>query len=247
MGYPIQVNNTTEAIVFLMVSSVDHITGVPGIVPVVTISKNGGAFAVPLGGIAEIGNGLYRVEPNATDANTIGPLVVHATGAGCDPTDDMFDVTPVLLAAPGAGGIVIGTYGGDPSASDLDWIRFTIQDTGPAYSGEQWYWADTEIIGILTTVATATEAAGTVLLAWARRIAHNPDFQIGRFSENWAAAAQMLQEKGNALLQSVAVTGIGAFVGGVSTTDKSTRYDNTNRTRGAFRRGQFDHPDAGWG
>jgi len=246
VGYPVQVNNTSESLMFLMVDSTDHITGMAGVVPVVTLSKNGAAFAVPVGAVTEVGDGWYRVAPNATDANTVGPLVLHATALGCDPTDETFDIQSVPLAAPGAGGVVIGTYGGDPSASALDWIRFTIQDTGPSFSGEQWYWGDTEIIGILSTVANATVAAGEILLAWARRIGHNPDFRIGRFSENWNAAARLMEEKGKELLQSAAASGIGAFVGGTSVSDKSARSGNADRTKGAFRRGRFDNPGAGW-
>ncbi|HUT62194.1 MAG TPA: hypothetical protein VNA25_30510 [Phycisphaerae bacterium] len=138
------------------------------------------------------------------------------------------------------------SYSGNPAASDLDWIRFTIQDTGPAYSGEPWYIHDSEISGILAGATNATQAAGLVLLAWARRIAHSPNFRIGRFSEDWNAAAATMQEKAEKILASAAAAGIGAFVGGISVSDKATRSLDTDRTKSSFRRGQFDNPDAGW-
>jgi hypothetical protein len=72
---------------FLLVLSSDHITGATGLTPTVTISKNGGAFAAPSGAVTEIGNGWYKLAANATDSNTLGPLVLHASGTGTDPTD----------------------------------------------------------------------------------------------------------------------------------------------------------------
>jgi hypothetical protein len=75
-----------------MVLSSDHITGATGKSPTVTISKNGGAFAAPSGTVSEIGQGLYALAANALDANTLGPLLLHATAASCDPRDDTFDV-----------------------------------------------------------------------------------------------------------------------------------------------------------
>jgi hypothetical protein len=87
MEYPIQQGQTTVPLVFLLISTTDHITGLTGASPAVTISKNGAAFAVPAGAVTEIGNGWYKVAPNATDAGTLGPLALHATAAGADPCD----------------------------------------------------------------------------------------------------------------------------------------------------------------
>lgn len=75
-----------------MVLSSDHITGATGKTPTVTIAKNTGTYAAPAGAVTEVGNGFYQIAPNSTDANTLGPLLVHATASGCDPCDDQFDV-----------------------------------------------------------------------------------------------------------------------------------------------------------
>lgn len=89
-------SSTQEAIVFgPMVSSSDHITAVTGISPTVTISKNGGSFASPSGAVTEVGNGFYKIAGNATDTNTLGPLIVHATGTGADVFDERFQVVAV--------------------------------------------------------------------------------------------------------------------------------------------------------
>jgi hypothetical protein len=42
--------------------------------------------------VTEIGSGWYKVAGHATDAGTLGPLLLHATGTGADPCDDRFEV-----------------------------------------------------------------------------------------------------------------------------------------------------------
>jgi hypothetical protein len=114
MGYPISQYNTVEKLVFLMVNATGHIAGLPGLVPgvslTVTISKNGAPFAAPAGVVTEIGSGWYQVAASAVDANTVGPLLLHATGTGADPTDETFDVqpafAPLVPGVPGIGGPV---------------------------------------------------------------------------------------------------------------------------------------------
>lgn len=90
MSYPVQVATTRDPLVFLMVLSSDHITGATGLSPTVTLCKVGGAFAAPAGAVTEIANGYYQVAGNATDNNTLGPLLLHATAATADPTDKEF-------------------------------------------------------------------------------------------------------------------------------------------------------------
>lgn len=97
MGYPVQKSSTTLPIVFgPVVLSSDHLSPATGLVAgtslTVTISKNGAAFAAPAGAITEVGNGFYQIAANATDNATLGPIVVHATGTGADPFDDVFSV-----------------------------------------------------------------------------------------------------------------------------------------------------------
>jgi hypothetical protein len=72
---------------FLLVSSTDHLAGLTGAAPAVTISKAGAAFAAAAGAVAELANGWYRVAFTAADTNTLGDLACHATAAGADPSD----------------------------------------------------------------------------------------------------------------------------------------------------------------
>ena len=92
MGYLLKKSSTTRPILFLLVSASDHITGLTGATPTVTISKAGASFASPSGTVTEIANGWYQVAANATDTNTNGPLLLHATATGSDPLDDRFEV-----------------------------------------------------------------------------------------------------------------------------------------------------------
>ncbi len=92
MGYHLKQASTAQPLVFMLISSVDHITGLTLASPTVTIRKVGGNFGTPAGAVTEIANGWYQVAGNATDTATLGPLLLHATATNADPTDDRFDV-----------------------------------------------------------------------------------------------------------------------------------------------------------
>lgn len=87
MAYDILQSSTQAALLFYLVQSSDHITGLTGASPTVTLSKNGAAFASPSGAVTEISSGWYKVAGNATDTGTLGPLALHATAASADPCD----------------------------------------------------------------------------------------------------------------------------------------------------------------
>lgn len=82
-----QQSSTNYPMVFFLTDAVDHTTGKTGLTPVVTLSKNGGTFAAAVGAVSELGSGWYVLDGNATDRNTLGPLIVHAEGTGADPAD----------------------------------------------------------------------------------------------------------------------------------------------------------------
>ena len=102
----IKQSTSSRAIPFFMVSSTDHIAGKTGITPSVTISKNGGTFAAPAGAVSEVANGWYKIAGNATDSNTVGAFLVHATGTGADP----FDIThEVVVCDIDSATVTVGT------------------------------------------------------------------------------------------------------------------------------------------
>lgn len=98
MSYEIQQSTTAYPLVFFLAQSADHITGLTGATPTVTIRKVGGSFASPSGAVTEIANGWYQVAGNATDSNTLGPLLLHATATSADPTDMVYSVVKWDLA-----------------------------------------------------------------------------------------------------------------------------------------------------
>lgn len=112
MGYPVQIGNTLLPLRFNLILSNDHITGATGKTPTVTIDKNDGlGFVSPIGAVSELGNGIYQVAANASDASIIGPISLHATASGCDPSDETFLVvaySPSLIP-----------YGLTPSSSTI--------------------------------------------------------------------------------------------------------------------------------
>ena len=92
MPHELTQSQSAEPIVFLMIDSTLHIAGKTTLAPTVTISKNGAGFFAPAGAVTEIGAGWYKIAGNATDTNTLGPLIVHADAAGADPVDMLFQV-----------------------------------------------------------------------------------------------------------------------------------------------------------
>ena len=118
-GYEIPHNSSSWPLVFLLISEVDHITGLTGASPVVQISKCGTAFAAPDGAISEIGNGWYQVAGNAGDTSLLGPLVLHATANGADPTDWLYPIVTVDAYSTTSFGLVTTAgYAGRPGSSD---------------------------------------------------------------------------------------------------------------------------------
>ncbi len=87
--------DTTRVLSFLLVSSTDKTTPITGISPTVTLSKNGGTFNSCTGTVSEVANGWYKLVPSVADVNTLGSLVLHATGTGADPTDVEFDMIAI--------------------------------------------------------------------------------------------------------------------------------------------------------
>src|SRR5581483_5493550 len=92
MSYQIKQSTTAYPLVFFMTDSSDHISPKTGLTTTVTLSKAGGSFASPSGSVSEIGSGWYKVAGNATDSDTLGPLLLHATATGADPTDMLYEV-----------------------------------------------------------------------------------------------------------------------------------------------------------
>lgn len=92
MSYDIYKDTADVPLLFLMVLTTDGTSPATGLSPTVTLSKNGAAFGAPSGAVTELSAGWYKVAANATDSNTFGALLLHATGTGADNTDVQYFV-----------------------------------------------------------------------------------------------------------------------------------------------------------
>lgn len=92
--YELQQSSSGSVLTFLMVLTSDHVSPATGLTPGVTLCKNGASFGSPSSTLSEIGSGWYKLDGTGlvTDTNTLGPLILHATGSGADPTDDRYFV-----------------------------------------------------------------------------------------------------------------------------------------------------------
>lgn len=176
-GYEVQQSSTSYPLVFLLISSTDHISPVTGATPTVVISKGGGAFAAPSGAVTEIGDGWYHVAGNATDTGSLGPLILHATATGADPTDMLFAVVAVnpqsgtnygLSALPAANP---GALGGLPTANaagnvgaDLRTILGTASAGAAGFVGIDWAHVNspTTAVALSNTTISTSQAIASV-------------------------------------------------------------------------------------
>lgn len=78
---------TGKNVMVLLINAADHISGMTGLTPAVSISKNGGAFATITPATTDRGNGWYNLALTALHTDTLGDLVLHVVGTGSDPTD----------------------------------------------------------------------------------------------------------------------------------------------------------------
>ena len=176
MGYPIKNGNTTRNLVFLMIDSTDHISGKTGLTPTVKISKNGAAGVSPSGAVSAVDAtnmpGWYQLAANATDANTGGALILHATATGADPCDEQFQVVAydpdALATQTGDSYARLGAPAGASVSADVAAVKASVgtpQQAGSAVSLPSS--ASINITGNITgnlsgSVGSVTGAVGSV-------------------------------------------------------------------------------------
>lgn len=184
MSYLLKQSQTARPLLFLMVDTADHISAKTGLSPTVTISKNGATFASPAGAVTELANGWYKVAGNATDTGTLGPLVLHATGSGADPSDIEFEVvafdpedvvrlglTALPNVAAGAnGGLPTGDAGGRTTvgaiaANAITATAINADAITAAKIADGAIDAATFAAGAIDAAAIATDAIGSAALA----------------------------------------------------------------------------------
>ena len=85
---------------FLLISSADHRSPLPGQTPTVQISQDGSDFAAPSGTVTEVGFGAFELAGSIADSEVVGPVILHAEAPGADPTDTRYDVVMASGAVP---------------------------------------------------------------------------------------------------------------------------------------------------
>jgi hypothetical protein len=102
-----------------LVATADQ-TNVTGIVPVVTLSKAGGAFAAMAGAITELTFGWYKIVLAAADCDTIGVLAIRVTGTGADDANGGLEVEAldVNAASVAVGSVAAGAINAAALAAD---------------------------------------------------------------------------------------------------------------------------------
>ena len=112
---------------FLMVLASDHVTPATGLVPVVTISKAGGAFGGAAGAVSEVSSGWYKVAYTTADTGTVGDLAFHAAVATADNTDFVDQVADATVATLGVNVVNINGV----AATAVTTVNANIGETQP--------------------------------------------------------------------------------------------------------------------
>lgn len=144
MSYLHKQSDTTKAIYFDMISSTDKTTGITGLSPTVTLSKNGGSFASCTGTVSEIGLGTYKLVPSAADVGTLGAMRLRATGTGADQYEREIIVVsfdPYNASNLGLGDITTNATPGQPYGLRIN---------------DQNYSALTNVIAVMTSITGGT-------------------------------------------------------------------------------------------
>lgn len=132
-------------------------------------------------------------------------------------------------------------YGGDPSASDKDYVRFLIGDTIPADELLQ----DEEINAVLVVQPNVYLASAICCEAIAGKFSRLADTTVGKTSLSYSQKAKAYLELAKRLriqyrLQFKAVP----YAGGISKNDKKIDEDNSDRVKPFFERDLFTNKDS---
>lgn len=120
-------NGSTPTITFLMVDATDRSTAEESLdpVPVVYISKAGGAFAATTNAATEISAGWYTVALTAAETGTDGELALYATAGGAATWREKHQVYTSLSVALASGETVTLAAAQFAKIADNVWRRHT--------------------------------------------------------------------------------------------------------------------------
>lgn len=132
------------------------------------------------------------------------------------------------------------SYSGDPSSSDLDAVRFLVQDTDTTdqlVQDEEITWALTQGGGIYSAAALV---AGTIAAQFARAADKET---VGKVSVSYTKRAEYYFKLEDDLKKKAATQDLPLpYAGGISVSDMETVVSNEDRVKPNFRIGQTDNP-----
>ncbi len=130
------------------------------------------------------------------------------------------------------------TYSGNPSASDLDALRFTLGDTD---SGSQQA-SDEELLYLINAYGSIRNAAIAACDALsAKAVQGGIDKKVGDLHISGSQLSGNYQNLRARLVRNAALTAT-PKAGGISVADKTANVENSDNTSPSFYRGQFDQP-----
>ncbi len=132
-------------------------------------------------------------------------------------------------------------YSPSDPPTDLDRVRLEIGDIGNPVHFPDWAIAEK-----ISQRGAWELAAVDLLRVWARQLGQQPQYRVGRFSENWGAAAGQMNEQANELERRYAASHAQAFAGGISKSDAQTRRDDPDRPASENTVDMMDNPNASW-
>lgn len=145
-------------------------------------------------------------------------------------------------------------YGGDPSASDVNAVRFEMGDTdpyAPLLTDQEVDWAILQETGVAANPNTAVitganllRAAARCMLSLARKFAAQADSEIGSLKLNYSKMADQYAKRAQELFAKAAGLNV-PYAGGMSISEKEGFAQDSDAVQPAFTRDQFDNPWAG--
>jgi len=129
------------------------------------------------------------------------------------------------------------TYSGDPQDSDLDYVRYLVQDTNEDDQLIQ----DEEIeASLVKNGSDVIDASVEVARTIAAKFARLADIETGDYSEDLSQKAQNYRQLAKDLERDNRNNAAGPFAGGTSKDDKDSRRQDTDRPDPTFTEGMHD-------
>lgn len=130
------------------------------------------------------------------------------------------------------------TYDGDPAASDLANLRFTVGDTDSV--DPQFF--DAELNHLLTEAGSVKGAAVTAVRRLIAKYSRFVNKSVGDLRNAYSDRLKNYQILLKELQNTLGLATAGVIAGGISKARKKTVAEDSDRVVPSFQRGQFEHP-----